>query len=515
VTGPGRVALVGAGPGDPGLLTVRGAELLARADVVVHDRLSDPSLLGLAPPGAERVDVGKQPDDRGDQEAINELLVQRARAGRRVVRLKGGDPFVFGRGGEEALALEAAGIAYEVVPGVTSAVAAPAYAGVPVTHRGMVTSFTVAAGHTRSVERTRAEGGTDWEALAATGGTIVVLMGAAHRARIAQRLMAGGMPASTPVMAVQWGTEPYQVHARTTLGQLGSVPVEPPVTLVIGEVAALELSWYRSGPLAGRTVVVTRARHQSNEMASRLREMGARPMEVAAIEQVAPPDGGRALEAAVATLRPRPGAAGRGAPGYAWVVFASANAVERFFAVLPDVRWLGGTAVAAVGPATAAALADRGVVADLVPDDHSAEGLVECFPSFEGPPWTAAGPDRPLVLLPQATGARPRLREGLAARGWTVEAVDAYRTVEVDLARDVLASAGRADAILFASPTAVRSYVRQAAACGAPVPELVACIGPTTARAAAGAGLAVAAQAGEHTLDGLLAALAQALGPAN
>ncbi len=514
MTGTGRVALVGAGPGDPGLLTVRGAELLARADVVVHDRLSDPSLLGLAPPGAERVDVGKQPDDRGDQEAINELLVRRAQAGQRVVRLKGGDPFVFGRGGEEALALEAAGIAYEVVPGVTSAVAAPAYAGVPVTHRGVVTSFTVAAGHTRSVERTRADGGTDWEALAATGGTIVVLMGAAHRARIAERLMAGGMPASTPVMAVQWGTEPYQVDVRTTLGRLGSVPIDAPVTMVIGDVAALELSWYRGGPLAGRTVVVTRARHQSSELASRLREMGARPMEVAAIEQVAPPDGGRALQAAVDALRPRPGAAGRGTPGYAWVVFASANAVERFFGALADVRWLGRTAVAAVGPATAAALANRGVVADLVPADHSAEGLVECFPTLAEPPDAAVGPDRPLVLLPQASGAHPRLREGLAARGWTVEAVDAYRTVEVDLDADVLGAAGRADAILFASPTAVRSYVRQAGALGTPVPGLVACIGPTTARAATQAGLEVAAQAAEHTVDGLLAALARTLGPA-
>jgi len=254
----GTVYLVGAGPGDPGLLTRRGAELLATADVVVHDRLTDPTLLSLAPPAAERIDVGKQPDDRGDQEAINELLVARARDGLKVVRLKGGDPFVFGRRGEEALALQAAGIPFEVVPGVSASIAVPARAGVPVTHRGVVTSFTVVAGHSRSVDTAPTSGGANWEALAAVGGTIVVLVGAAHRGRIAERLMAGGMSPSTPVMAVQWGTGAQQASVRTTLAGLAAVAVGPPVTIVIGEVAGLDLS-SPDRALSGQTVVVTRA----------------------------------------------------------------------------------------------------------------------------------------------------------------------------------------------------------------------------------------------------------------
>ena len=262
----GIVYLVGAGPGDPGLLTLRGAEVLKRADVVVHDRLTAASLLSLAPPASEKVDVGKQPDDRGDQEAINALLIERAKAGLEVVRLKGGDPFVFGRGGEEALALIEAGVAFEVVPGVTSAVAAPAYAGVPVTHRGLVTAFTVVAGHTRSVDREPADGGTE---LGSPG----------RRRRDDRRLDGGRAPGQdrrtpdgrraspgTPVAAVQWGTSPGQVTVRTTLGRLGAAPLAPPVTIVIGEVAGLNLSWYEDRPLFGQTVVVTRSAHQAPDL---------------------------------------------------------------------------------------------------------------------------------------------------------------------------------------------------------------------------------------------------------
>ncbi len=297
----GTVYLVGAGPGDPGLLTLRGAEVLARADVVVHDRLTDASLLALAPPGAEKVDVGKQPDDRGDQEAINQLLAERAREGKRVVRLKGGDPFVFGRGGEEALFLRSKGVRFEIVPGVTSAVAVPAYAGVPVTHRGLVTSFTVVAGHSRSVGP-RAGGGTNWEALAQAGGTIVVLMGAAHRRQIAERLMAGGLPGATPVVAVQWGTEPEQATVRTDLGHLATVALGPPVTIVIGEVAGLDLGWYGTRPMSGKTVVVTRSAQAAPQLSALLRDAGARALEVPTITLAPPSDGGEALAAAVAEV---------------------------------------------------------------------------------------------------------------------------------------------------------------------------------------------------------------------
>jgi uroporphyrinogen III methyltransferase/synthase len=494
--GPATVYLVGAGPGDPGLLTVRGAEVLRLADVVVHDRLTDPGLLALAPATAERVDVGKQPDDRGDQEAINRLLVAHAQHGRRVVRLKGGDPFVFGRGGEEALALQGAGVPFEVVPGVTSAIAAPAYAGVPVTHRGLVTSFTVVAGHSRSVNASPSEGGTNWEALAAAGGTIVVLMGVAHRARVAERLMAGGMLPSTPVLAVQWGTEPQQTTVRTTLDRLSTTELSPPVTMVIGEVAALDLGWYRDRPLAGRTVVVTRAAHQAPALTGRLHDLGARVVEVPTIALAPPADGGTALTAAVEKLR-------QGA--YAWVVFTSANAVEKFMALVPDSRAYGVTQVAAVGPATVEALRRARLVADLVPPDYRGEGLLAAFPD---PP---TGDIAPALVLPQAGGARPELAQGLARAGWKVEVVEAYRTVPQPVGRGVLEAASRADAICFASPSAVHSYLDQAAAAGSGPPPVVACIGPTTAAAARARGLQVTAEAAEHSLDGLLAALVEAL----
>jgi uroporphyrinogen III methyltransferase/synthase len=489
----GTVYLVGAGPGDPGLLTRRGAELLATADVVVHDRLTDPTLLSLAPPAAERIDVGKQADDRGDQEAINELLVTRARDGLKVVRLKGGDPFVFGRGGEEALALQAAGIPFEVVPGVSASIAAPARAGVPVTHRGLVTSFTVVAGHSRSVDTAPTSGGTNWEALAAAGGTIVVLMGAAHRGRIAERLMAGGMSPSMPVMAVQWGTGAQQASVRTTLAGLAAAAVGPPVTIVIGEVAGLDLS-SPDRALSGQTVVVTRAAHQASPLTEKLRLMGARVLEIPTIALAPPADGGRALAAAVERL-----AAGE----YPWAAFTSANAVDCFFERAPDTRVFGGTKVAAVGPGTAAALQAYRVVADLVPADYRGEGLAACFPPAPRPPAPRA------VLLPQGAGARPELGTGLARRGWDVDVVEAYRTVPQTVEAPLLAAASRADAICFASSSAVTSYLDQAGA--APLPPVVACIGPVTAATARSRGLAVNAEAPEHTLDGLVAALVRSL----
>ncbi|MGH9282877.1 MAG: uroporphyrinogen-III C-methyltransferase, partial [Acidimicrobiales bacterium] len=252
------VYLVGAGPGDPGLLTVRGAEVLRRAEVVVYDRLSVATLLDLAPPEAERISVGKAPGRASlPQEEINALLVERGKAGQEVVRLKGGDPFVFARGGEEAAALLHAGVPFEVVPGITSALAVPAYAGVPVTQRGVSTSFTVVTGREGSGDIPIR---TDWESIARVGGTIVVLMGVAQRAEIARRLMAGGLAADTPVTAVTWGTRPEQRTHRTTLGCLGATPVEAPATMVVGAVAGIDLRWFEDRPLFGRTVVVTRAR---------------------------------------------------------------------------------------------------------------------------------------------------------------------------------------------------------------------------------------------------------------
>ncbi len=482
------VYLVGAGPGDPGLLTLRAAEVLARADVVVHDRLAEVSLLDRAPAGAERIDVGKTPGSPVAQEDINSLLVEHGRRGAEVVRLKGGDPFVFGRGGEEALALAAAGVDFEVVPGVTSAVAVPAYAGIPITHRGRATSFTVVTGHRRA----DLDVDTDWEAVARAGGTVVVLMGVAHRAEIASRLLAGGRDPGTPVAAVTWGTRPEQVTLRTTLAGLGDAPVEPPATIVVGEVAGLDLAWYERRPLFGRSVVVTRARPQASALSARLRDLGARPVEVPAIAVVDPADGGAGLATAASGIP-----AGR----YDWVVLTSANAVGRLCELLPDGRAWAGVRVAAIGPGTAEALAGYRLVADLVPAEHVAEallaGLLAASPPAHGGPCRA--------LLPRAAVAREVLPAGLRAAGWEVEVVEAYRSVVPEMAPAALEQAGAADAICFTSSSTVTNYLTVAGR--ERVPPLVACIGPVTAATARDAGLGVGVVAADHTIAGLVAAL--------
>ncbi|HEX2700967.1 MAG TPA: uroporphyrinogen-III C-methyltransferase [Acidimicrobiales bacterium] len=482
------VYLVGAGPGDPGLLTVRGAEVLGRADVVLHDRLASASLLDLAPATAERIDVGKRPGGPVDQEAINALLVAHGAAGRAVVRLKGGDPYVFGRGGEEALALLDAGVAFEVVPGVSAAVAAPAYAGVPLTHRGLSTSFTVLTGHREH----GSDRPTDWEALGRAGGTIVVLMGVAHRADFVPRLIAGGLAPETPVVAVRWGTRPEQRTVRTTLLELPHAELEPPVTIVVGRVAGLDLAWFERLPLFGRRIVVTRAPHQAGGLADRLRAAGAAVVEVPTIAIVPAHDGGAALRAAAARLHL-----------YAWVVFTSANAVDPFLATLHDSRAFGGACIAAIGPGTAAALARHGLVPDLVPARFVAESLLDAFPA---PPAGGAA-----VLVPRAAEGREVLPDGLRARGWTVDVVEAYRTEPAAVAPARLAEATGADAIVFTSASSVTAWV--AAAGAGATPPVVACIGPVTSEAACAAGLAVTATAAEATLDGLVGALVDALGP--
>jgi uroporphyrinogen III methyltransferase/synthase len=472
------VYLVGAGPGDPGLLTVRAAELLARADVVVHDRLAEPSLLDLAPTTAERIDVGKRPGGPVDQEAINALLVARGGAGLAVVRLKGGDPFVFGRGGEEAQALAAAGVRFEVVPGITSAVAVPAYAGVPVTHRGLSTSFTVVTGHSRH----EPEHDTDWGALARSGDTIIVLMGVAHRAEIAAALLAGGLAPDTPVCAVRWGTRPEQSTVRTTLSQLPAAALEPPATIVIGKVAALDLRWFEDRPLFGVRVVVTRAREQASSLSAGLRVLGAQVVEVAAIAIADASDGGAALADAAARVGE-----------YDWVVFTSANTVDRFLPLVGDARRFGSARIAAIGPGTADALRARLLAPDLMPSTSVSEGVLEMFPN---------GPGR--VLLPQAAVARDVLPVGLRERGWEVDVVEAYRTVPAPPP----AGPVQADAITFASSSTVANFL----ALGLPVPPVVVCIGPVTARTAEEAGLTVDAVAEEHTAEGLIDAVRRRLG---
>ncbi|HUF32258.1 MAG TPA: uroporphyrinogen-III C-methyltransferase [Acidimicrobiales bacterium] len=483
------VYLVGAGPGDPGLLTLRGAELLARADVVIHDRLSGAALLELAPPTAERISVGKTP--RGPstpQDDINALLVERGRAGQEVVRLKGGDPFVFARGAEEAEALAAAGVAFEVVPGISSAIGVPAYAGVPVTARGVSTSFTVVTGH----EDPWASTSTDWQAVARVGGTIVVLMGIATRAEIAAALVDGGLDPATPVAAVRWGTRPEQRSVRTTLGRLGATELASPAVLVIGDVAALDLAWFERRPLFGRRVVVTRARVQSSELVQRLTSLGAEVVELPTIEVVDPDDGGVALRRAAAEVAT-----------YDWVVLTSVNGAERFLPLLRDARSLGPARVAAIGPGTAAALTRHGIAADLVPEQAVAESLLDAFPD---PPVARTG----RVLLPRAAVARDVLPDDLTARGWEVDVVTAYRTALATPSPAALEAAAGADAVTFTSASTVANLLEVVGLEG--VPPVVVTIGPITSAAARERGLAVTAEADPHTIDGLVAAVRAALG---
>jgi uroporphyrinogen III methyltransferase/synthase len=400
------------------------------------------------------------------------------------VRLKGGDPFVFGRGGEEAAALRLAGVNFEVVPGVTSAIAVPAYAGVPVTHRGLSTSFTVVTGHSRHA----VDEETNWDAIAAAGGTIIILMGVAHRAEIAKRLIEAGLNPSTPVAAVRWGTRPGQVTQRITLGELGEVLMEPPVTIVVGAVAGLDLAWYEARPLFGRRIVVTRPRHEAGTLSTQLAELGADPLELPAIRLVGPADGGAGLREAAAALRQ-----GR----YQWVVFTSARAVSPLLAEVPDARAFARTRIAAIGPGTAAELGRHFLVADLVPGQFVAEALVGAFPQGDGG----------RVLLPRAAAARDVLPRGLQAKGWTVDVVEAYRTQRELPSSAQLQAASGADAITFTSSSTVTSYLSMVG--DTAVPPVVACIGPVTASTARHAGLAVDVVAVEHTTGGLIAALVE------
>lgn len=478
------VFLVGAGPGDPGLLTLRGAEALAMADVVVYDRLSVASLLALAPPEAERISVAKSAGRAVmAQEDINALLVAKAREGLTVVRLKGGDPFVFARGGEEAEALAAAGLHFEIVPGVTSAIAVPAYAGIPVTLRHSSTSFTVITGH----EDPDKSDEVNWEAAAQLGGTIIILMGVGRLPKIVDRLLAGGLPPDTPAAAIRWGTRPEQRTVRSTLAAIVHESLQSPSVIVVGHVAALDLSWFESRPLFGKKVIVTRPLHQSSVLADRLREEGADAVIVPTIEIVDPLDGGASLGAAIEQLN-----------AYDWVVLTSANGAARFCERLRDGRDLAGVRLAAIGPGTAEVLADHNLVADLVPDRFIAESLLEAFP-------LPSESDKRRVLLARAAVARDVLPDGLRDLGWRVDVVDAYRTVPVEHTPSMMETIAEADVVTFTSSSTVDNWI---GAFGVDtLPKMVACIGPITADTARRAGMRVDVVADVHTIEGLVDAL--------
>jgi uroporphyrinogen III methyltransferase/synthase len=463
-------------------LTLHAAELLARADVVVHDRLVDSAILALISPGAECIDVGKSAGEDGiSQREINELLVDRGKSDLEVVRLKGGDPFIFGRGGEEAEVLEGARIRYEVVPGVSSFAAAPAAAGVPLTMRGISSSFLVVTGHDPAALFSRTP-------IAALLGaeTLVVMMGTETRAELASLLIGAGKAAETPVLIVESGTTPEQRSRRTTLSQLGVTPVKTPATLVIGAVAALRLAAYEDRPLFGWRVVVTRAAPQAGEFLGALSALGAVPILVPTIAIAPPADGGAELREAIARLS-----------DVDWVVLSSTNAVERLFAELHDSRDLAGVRIAVIGEATAEALRGHGVVPDLMPDRFSAEGLLAAFPSVANGGGT--------VMIPRADRARDLLANELVGRGWEVTAPVAYRTINATPTSEMMAAVGAADVITFASSSAVQGFL-EGPGLGA-LPRIVASIGPSTSATLRELGVQVDIEPVVHTVEGMISAL--------
>jgi uroporphyrinogen III methyltransferase / synthase len=483
----GRVYLVGAGPGDAGLLTARALELISHADVILYDRLIGEDALAGARAGAELVFVGKQGGGESiAQEQIEALMVGHAREGREVVRLKGGDPFVFGRGGEEALALRAAGIAYEIVPGVTAGVAAPAYAGIPVTHRGASSAVAFVTGH----EDPDKQDSLDWPALARFPGTLVFYMAARRLDQIASALIAAGRPASEPAAVVQAGTLPAQRVVSGTLETIAerarAEDVGSPAIAVVGAVAALaeQLSWLPSRALHGRTVAVTRARGQASALVQRLLALGARVVEAPAIRV-------RAL--AGPPLDPSP---------YDLVCVTSPNGAaglfERLAAGGHDARALAGAHVAAIGPGTAAALAEHGVIADVVPERAVAEGLVEAL---------AEVPVR-RALIVRARQARELLPDALRARGAEVDVLDVYETVAEPLAAEVLEQARGADYITFTSASTVHFFLEAADhSAGLSPSTRIVSIGPITSAALREEGLEPHLEAARHDIEGVIEAL--------
>jgi uroporphyrinogen III methyltransferase / synthase len=501
------VYLVGAGPGDPGLLTRRGASLLSEADVVLYDRLVHHSVLALAPVSAELIDVGKEPQGSGGgstlQNEINRLLVEHGRRSHTVVRLKGGDPFLFGRGGEEVEALARAGVHWEVVPGVSSAFGVPAAVGIPATHRGLSSSVTVVTGR---VDDATPPGGVNWDALAKIDGTLVILMGMTNRAEIAEALVRGGKPASTPIAVIERGTTPDQVMVRTTLGGLAEVTLGSPSVIVVGPVASLG-SAVDPAPtvprLSGRTVILTQSGPRVRGLVDAMHRMGAETLEVPLTEQTEPFGGSSALRTAAGDL-------GR----YRWIIFTSVNAVSRFMGMLRDARALGATLVAAVGPATADALRAAGVEPDLVPAEHRAAGLVAAFPDFV--PLSDDDPERPgnLVLFPAAAQAPSTIPDGLTEKGWDVRRVEAYRTVVLSPPEGwILERMAGADAVIFLASSSARAYADLRGADSAPlrVPPLAVCMGPSTAQEARDLGMVGVEEAPSPSTDGIIDALVQHL----
>ena len=497
------IYLVGSGPGDPGLFTLKGVRCIQEADAVVYDRLAPRALLGYARPEAEKIYVGKKPGNPTmSQEEINDLLVEKGCAGMTVVRLKGGDPYIFGRGGEEALALKRAGLLFEVVPGVTSGVAAPAYAGIPVTHRNVATSVAFVTGHE---DPTKGSQDVDWERLANGADTLVLYMGVGRLQEISTSLIAAGRDRETPVACVQWGTVPEQRTVTGTLrdiaARVAEAGLKPPAIIVIGEVVALRekgLDWYEQRPLFGRRVVVTRARAQAGELSAELERLGAEVHEFPTIE-INPPEDFGPLDAAIRDL-----------DSFGLMVFTSVNGVDAFLERLRhhglDLRAVPRAAkVAAIGPATAERIEQSGLRVDVVPEEYKAEALIGALDA-----GSLAG-ER--VLIPRAKVAREILPDRLREAGAEVVVPPAYESAPSSEGKEEVSlrlQSGEIDCVTFTASSTAENFV---AAFG---PEesarlldetRVACIGPITADTARKNGLRVDAEADEYTISGLVEAV--------
>lgn len=500
----GKVFLVGAGPGDPGLLTLKGKDCLQKADVVLYDHLANPVLLHYVSPRAERIYVGRK--GRGyyaGQQEINQLIITKAREGKCVVRLKGGDPFVFGRGGEEAEAIAEAGLSCEIVPGVTSAVAVPAYAGIPVTHRTLASTVAFVTGHE---DPTKEESAVEWPRLASSEGTLVFLMGMRNLPNIVERLLQEGKNPQTPVALIRWGTYPRQ---RTVIGTLfdivdraTTVAIDPPTVIVIGEVVRLRdrLNWFETRPLFGKSVLVTRPREQAPALSSLLTAYGAEAVECPTLE-IVPPTSWGPLDQAIEDL-----------PRYQWLVLTSVNGVRSFMGRLRenhyDSRRLAGLRVCCIGPGTANEMKDWGVQADYIPTAFQAEGLIEVM--------KGVGLAGQRVLIPRAEVARELLPQQLKALGAEVAVVTAYRavppTVQVEALKDRLRQR-QIHYLTFASSSTVRNFCRlfenQEELRNLMEGLTVACIGPITAQTVREQGLSVGLVAAQNTIPALVESMVQ------
>ncbi len=497
------VYLIGAGPGDPGLMTVKGLECLAKAEVVVYDYLANPRFLSAADPDAEIIYVGKKGfSQHVTQEEINAILVEKALedGGKIVARLKGGDPFIFGRGGEEALALAEKSIAFEVVPGISSGYAAPAYAGIPVTHRGITTDMAFVTGHEDPTKETT---DVNWEHLATAVGTICFFMGVKNLPVITERLMTFGRSPQTPVALVRWGTTPRQETLVGTLADIAekaaAANFKAPAITIVGEVVKLreQLAWFENKPLFGKTVIVTRSRAQASDLSERLIELGAEVLEFPTI-RVVEPESWDPVDTAIGNL-----------PTYDWLVFTSVNGVDSFFDRMEemgvDARQLAACSVAAIGPATAARCMNHGIRPDYVPAEYRAEGVLEGF-------LERGVGEGSRVLIPRALEAREILPDTLREQGATVDVVPVYRTILGAGEQSVLVrlAEGTADAITFTSSSTVKNFMQLAEGTDiAPTLSraLIASIGPITSDTARDLGLTVGVEAEEYTIPGLVEAV--------